>query len=115
MRRFILVSAFTALCSWAIDVPRVGYSRDAQGIVRPVDGVGGNFLLGDSLADDVALAFAWNGEFGIRKTETSLEWWESAGARVDGIDVPAGDVVIGFDWAGGQSAWVYSNNSRALY
>jgi hypothetical protein len=115
MRRVILFSAFTALCAWAIDVPRVGYSRDAQGTVRPVDGVAGNFLLGDSLADDVALDFAWNGIFGIRKTEKTLEWWDSAGARVDGIDFPAGDVVIGFDRAGGQTAWVYSNETQTLY
>ena len=114
MKRVILFLAFAPLCALAIDVPRVGYSRDAQGMVRPIDGVAGNFLLGDPLADDAAVAFAWSGTFGIRKTDTALEWWDSAGMRVDGIDFPAGDVVIGFDRAGRSSALIYSTSSQKL-
>jgi hypothetical protein len=76
--------------------------------VRPLDGVAGNFLIGDPLAEDAAVAFAWNGAFGIRKTDSVLEWWDSAGARVDSADAPAGDAVIG-------SGLVYPKSNQTLY
>jgi len=113
MRRLLLFIVLLPLAAWPIDVPRVGYARDSQGLVRPLDGVSGNFLIGDPLADDPAVAFAWNGTLGIRKTDASLEWWDSAGVRVASVDAPAGDVVIGFDRAG-SSAWVFSKSDQTL-
>ena len=114
MKRFILFAALSTACAWSIGIPRVGYTRDAQGLVRAVDGIAGNFLVGDPIDARAALAFAWNGNFGIRKTDASIEWLDSTGGLAGSIDAPAGGAVLGFDRAGG-SAWVFFEESQTLY
>ena len=99
-----------ALCAWSIDIPHIGFARDAQGRIVRIDGIAGNFISGQVLADD-AVGFSWNGVFGIRKTDSTIEWWDKAGTRLAAIDAPAGDAVIGF---GVQSALLYSKSAQTL-
>lgn len=108
VKRLSLLMAIGAVCAWSIDIPRIGFARDAQGRIVSIDGIAGNFISGQVLADD-AVGFSWNGVFGIRKTDSTVEWWDNAGTRLAVIDAPAGDVVIGF---GGQSALIYSKSAQ---
>jgi hypothetical protein len=115
MKRLSLWMALGAVSACAIDIPHIGYTRDPQGMVRAIDGIAGNFLLSDPVAADEAVAFAWNGTVGIRKTQTSIEGWNGAAARSTGFDAPAGAVVIGFDRTNSQTAWIYSRSTHALF
>ena len=118
MKRLSLFTSLGALClchsAWAIDIPHIGYARDTQGLVHPIDGVSGNFLVGDPVASDAAVAFASNGIFGIRKTDTSLEWWDASATKRATLDAPPGGVVIGYDRSNSQTAWIYSKTARTL-
>jgi hypothetical protein len=107
-------AAAACLCCWAIDIPRIGFARDLEGRVRPIDGVSGNFVVGEPVASDATVAFAWNGTIGIRKLETSLEWWDSTGTNLMTLDAPAGAAVIGFDRSNSQTAWIYSKAAQTL-
>jgi len=116
MKRSLIFIALGASAScWAIDIPRIGYARDPRGMVRAIDGVSGNFLVGDPVAADAAVAFAWNGSFGVRKTETAVELWDSTGTKTATFDAAAGAVVIGFDRSNAQTAWMYSRSARTLW
>ena len=114
MKRLSYILALCGVgCAWGIDIPRVGFMRDAQGRVIAVNGLAGNFVLDDTAAvAETATAFAWNGSYGIRKTESSLEWWDASGTRVAAVDAPTGDVVFGL---GADTAYVFSKSTRTLF
>ena len=111
MKRLSLILAFGAVSAWSIDIPRIGFARDSQGTIYRVNGLAGNFVQGDPIAADTAVAFSWNGDFGIRKTDAAVEWWDNTGTRLASMDAPAGDAVIGF---GVQTAWIYSKSAHTL-
>lgn len=119
MKRLSLSTSLGLLCLcpgvWAIDIPHIGYARDPQGMVRSIDGVSGNFRVGDPVAADAALAFEWNGIFGIRKTAASLEWWDASGTKLASMDAPPGEAVIGYDRSNSQTGWIYSTTGRSLF
>lgn len=100
----------TTLTTWAIDTPRIGFTRDTQNHIIPIDGIAGNLIAGDPIADDT-LAFSWNGVFGIRKTDSTIEWWNQSG-EIKAFDAPAGAVIIGY--AQPQSALIYSKSAQTL-
>ena len=104
--------ALGAVCAWSIDIPRIGFARDAQGRVVSINGIAGNFIAGDASAAGLTVSFSWNGSYGIRKTDSTIEWWDSSGATLATLDAPAGDAVIGF---GVRSALIYSKSADALY
>lgn len=110
MKRAILLTAALTVCALAIDIPRIGFARDAQGRVKAINGIAGNFVLGE-IAEG-ALAFSWNGSYGIRKTDSALHWLDGSGATVATFAAPAGDAVIGF--GDGQAAYIFSKSAGML-
>ncbi|HEY3740596.1 MAG TPA: hypothetical protein VGL53_12165 [Bryobacteraceae bacterium] len=119
MKKLSLFTPLGLLCLCqgvgAIDIPHIGYARDPQGMVRPVDGVSGNFRIGDPVAADPSLAFEWNGVFGIRKIAASIEWWDASATRLVTFDAPSGGAVIGYDRSNFQTAWIYSATAHTLF
>ena len=110
MKRVSLLTAALAVCALAIDIPRIGFARDAQGRVVAVNGIAGNFVSGEPGAYTEALA--WNGSYGIRKTQSTLDWLDESGAMVATFNAPKGAVVIGF--GSGQAVWIFSKSERTL-
>ena len=111
MKRLSLLVALGAVCAWSIDIPRIGFACDAQGRISVVNGIAGNFVLGDMMGGSVA--FSWNGAIGVRKTDSALELWDSTGTVAATFDVPPGEAVIGFG-PDNTTAWIYSPADRAL-
>ena len=110
MKRAILLTAALTVCALAIDIPRIGFARDAQGRVTAINGIAGNFVLGETA--EGALAFSWNGSYGIRKTDSALHWLDGSGATVATLDAPPGDAVIGF--GPDRTAYIFSKSARTL-
>lgn len=108
MKRLCLFLALGPACAWSIDIPRIGFARDAQGHVVAINGIAGNFLVDETPSAATATAFSWNGVTGVLKTDAAVELWDASGVVVATIDSPtAGDAIIGF---GEQGAWVYSKS-----
>ena len=110
MKRAIFLTAALTVCALAIDIPRIGFARDAQGRVTAINGIAGNFVLGETV--EGALAFSWNGSYGIRKTDSALHWLDGSGATVATLDAPPGDAVIGF--GPDRTAYIFSKSARTL-
>ncbi len=111
MKRLCLFMAIGSVCAWSIDIPRIGFARDAQGRVVVVNGIAGNFLVDETASIVVSTAFSWNGITGLRKTEATVELWDASGAVSATFDAPAAGeaaAVVGF---GSQDAWLYSNSN----
>jgi len=58
----LLAAAFS--CIGQLDVPRIGYLAEPGGALRPLAGIGGNFLLGEPVAHEVRAA-VFAGRFGL--------------------------------------------------
>ena len=104
--------ALGAVCAWSIDIPRIGFARDTEGRILAINGIAGNFVAGDASSDSRTVSFSWNGSYGIRKTDSTIEWWDNSGTALALLDAPGGDAVVGF---GVQSALIYSKSTEALY
>src|SRR5271165_3950501 len=75
--------------------PRIGFVSDLTGGLRPVLGVAGNFLLGDSVAQSV-VSSGFSGTFTFVKTNTAL-WIVDGGVETD---FPAGPGPALFSFSG---------------
>ena len=108
MKRLCLFLTLGSACAWSIDIPRIGFTRDAQGRVVAVNGIAGNFLVDETASTVASTAFSWNGVTGVRKTDAAVELWDASGTVVATMDGSgAGDAVIGF---GEHGAWIYSKS-----
>lgn len=93
--------------------PLVGYIRDAERDLRPVLGVSGNFVLGDSVAHQV-VSSAFSGSSGILKTESELKVFDRSGRITIGYPAPGGSAVFAF--AGdGSPALIYFTETKTLF
>src|SRR5260221_14688765 len=72
MKAFWIALSMTPLALWAqIATPQIGFMQDGGNALRPVYGIAGNFVLGDSSAADVQAA-SFSGSFGMLKTASTL-------------------------------------------
>ena len=92
--------------------PQLGWLRDAASGLRPVTGIAGNFILGDSVTDGV-VSSAFSGSFGILKNDTSLSVLDRAGQTVFRADSEAGPALFAFA-DDGTPAFVYLTQSQTL-
>ena len=107
MKRLSLMMAVAAVCAQAIEIPRIGFARDAERRVTVVNGLAGNFVLGATMAEPSA-AFSFNGSLGVRITQATVELWDASGAVVTTAETPAGDApIVGL---GGDAAWLFSKS-----
>lgn len=71
-----------------IEAPRAGVIRDRAGVLRPVYGVAGSFVLGEPLADEV-LSAGFSRSDGFAKTASELIVFHD-GKEVDRVPAPPG-------------------------
>jgi hypothetical protein len=79
----------------ALTPPQAGFMRDATDSLRPVYGIAGNFLVGDSVAVGVVSA-AYSGSCGLIKTVSAVVVIDRAGSRVASNDAPDGPALFAF-------------------
>jgi hypothetical protein len=102
IRTVVLMFAASA-CFGQITGPSIGYVRDLRGDLRPVFGVSGAFVLGESIEQGVISA-TFTGSAGLVKKDKELVIYRG-GKAVRSIDAPAGGASFGFDGKG-MPAWV---------
>lgn len=102
-----ILPVFWAACAWAqsgIETPAVGAVVDSSGILRPVQGVAGNFLLGRAIASGV-LSAACSAEVCLAKTDSRI-------VSLSGeTEAPSGPAIFGLD---GSNAVIFFPHSRTF-
>jgi hypothetical protein len=100
MKAFLMALSMTPLALWAqIATPQIGFMQDSGNALRPVYGIAGNFVLGDSAAADVQQA-SFSGSFGIMKTASALIVIDRQGQIVASQDTPTGSALFAFSRTG---------------
>ncbi len=100
MKAFWIALSMTPLALWAqIATPQIGFMQDGGNALRPVYGIAGNFVLGDSAAADVQ-ASSFSGSFGMLKTRSTLIVIDRQGQVVASQDAPAGPALFAFSRTG---------------
>ncbi|MBZ5611946.1 MAG: hypothetical protein LAP38_27100 [Acidobacteriia bacterium] len=114
MKTVLLSLTLAAIASTqpALSPPQVGFLQDSANSLRPVFGIAGNFLMGDSTASDVVAA-AFSGSFGILKTDSALIVTDRQGQRIATQDAPAGQALFAFSREG-SPALAYFPDSNLL-
>lgn len=113
--RLLLIAAIlvaSAAGQSAIRPPQLGFAGQADGTVRPVYGVAGNFILGASVKSEV-ISQAFSGSLGLLKTAATLEVFDAQGRVLASMDAAAGPALFAFS-ADGVSALAYIANGKTL-
>ncbi len=92
--------------------PQLGWVRDADNALRPVTGLAGNFILGDSVLDGV-VSSAFSGSFGIVKTGAALAVIDRVGQILFQTETEPGPALFAFSDQG-LPAFVYLTQSQTL-
>ncbi len=108
----LLLTAGRASSQPAIGPPPAGFIRDFEHSVRPVIGIPGNFLLGDSIGEGV-ISFAFSGVTGLLKTDSSLQVLDRLGQTTYARDAAAGPALFAFA-VDGAPAYTYVVSTRAI-
>jgi hypothetical protein len=104
----ILLIAAPMGAQTALAPPQIGFVADANRSLRPLLGIAGNFVLGDSLADEVS-DVASSGAFALVKTNSAVTVLDSAGVALFTLDTDPGRAVFAFAADGQPSrAWLPS-------
>jgi hypothetical protein len=106
------VIAPRAAAQSGIRPPQVGFAGNADGTLRPVYGVAGNFILGPSIAARV-ISQAFSGSIGLLKTESTLEAFNGQGQMLAATDAAEGPALFAFS-PDGLTALAYVPSSNTL-
>ena len=97
--------------------PQLGFAGAADGSVRPVYGVAGNFILGPSITGEAVaghvVSQAFSGSLGLLKTESSLAAFDAQGKLLATTDAAAGPALFAFS-LDGLTALAYVSSSDTL-
>lgn len=96
----------------ALDPPRIGFVQDSRHAVYPVNGLAGNFLLGEAAWRGIVSA-AFSGSFGLLKTDSKLLAVDRRGKTLGSVDAPPGPALFAFAHDG-SPALAYLPESRTL-
>lgn len=113
MTRFtaLFLIAASAFAQHAVAPPQLGFMEDASLALRPVYGMAGNFILGQSITGRVVSA-AFSGSLGLMKTDSSLAAFNPEGNFLASIDVAGGPALFAFSPSGTTAlAYIASNDS----
>jgi hypothetical protein len=100
MKALLITLAMTPVALWAqITPPQVGFIQDSGNTLRPVYGLAGNFVLGDSAAANVE-AVSFSGSFGMLKTASTLIIIDRQGQVIASQDAAAGPALFAFSITG---------------
>jgi hypothetical protein len=96
MKSFLIALAVTPVALWAqLAAPQVGFIQDSGNVLRPVYGLAGNFVLGDSIAANIEAA-SFSGSFGMVKTTSALVIVDRQGQLIASQDALAGPALFAF-------------------
>jgi hypothetical protein len=96
MKALLVTLSMTPVAMWAqLAAPQVGFIQDSGNALRPVYGLAGNFVLGDSIAANVEAA-SFSGSFGMLKTTSALVVIDRQGEVIASQDAPAGPALFAF-------------------
>lgn len=112
MKFALMAFGLASFCQAQIGAPQVGLITDANRSVRPVLGLAGNFLLGESLGED-CLSSASSGSFTLVKTSSSVLVFNRLGETMAALDVEDGPALFAFA-ADGSPALIFLPGSSAL-
>jgi len=113
MKALLVTLLMTPVAMWAqLAAPQVGFIQDSGNALRPVYGLAGNFVLGDSIAANVEAA-AFSGSFGMLKTTSALEVVDRLGQVIASQDAPAGPALFAFS-RNAAPALAYLPNANVL-
>jgi hypothetical protein len=91
--------------------PQMGFAGAADGTLRPVYGVAGNFILGPSVAGKV-ISQAFSGSLGLLKTESTLVAFDGQGRVLATKYAAAGPALFAFSPDGATAiAYIASSNT----
>ncbi len=120
MRRFLATTFLTttliallmaASAAAQIRAPRLGFAGAADGTLRPVYGVAGNFILGSPLAGHV-VSQAFSGPLGLLKTDSTLAAFDGQGKVLATTAASAGPALFAFSPDGATAiAYIASSNT----
>src|SRR5437016_879447 len=100
MKAFLIALSIAPVALWAqLATPQIGFIQDSGNALRPVYGIAGNFVLGDSAAAGVQAA-SFSGSFGMLKTRSTLIVIDRQGQVVASQDAPAGPALFAFSRTG---------------
>jgi hypothetical protein len=85
----------SAAAQSGIRPPQLGFASNADGTLRPVYGVAGNFILGPSVQGKV-ISEAFSGSLGLLKTESTLAVFDAQGRILAAMDAAAGPALFAF-------------------
>jgi hypothetical protein len=108
----LLFIVASAAAQPGIRPPQLGFAGDADGTLRPVYGVAGNFILGPAISDKV-ISQAFSGSLGLLKTESTLAAFDGEGKMLATIDAAAGPALFAFS-PDGLAALAYVPSSNTL-
>jgi hypothetical protein len=109
----VLILAAAACAQPALAPPQVGFLQDGANSFRPVFGIAGNFVLGDSVLNGVTDA-SYSGSFALLKTDTSVIAVDSQGQVLGAMDAAAGPADFAF-FSDGSPAFVYLPGPNLLF
>jgi hypothetical protein len=91
----VTLAGIVACAQPALTPPQIGFLQDGADSLRPVYGIAGNFILGDSAAEGLVTA-AFSGSFGLLKTDSALIVIDRLGHPIASQDAPAGSAFFAF-------------------
>jgi hypothetical protein len=107
----------SAAAQSAIRPPQLGFAGAADGTLRPVYGVAGNFILGPAITGKAVagkvISQAFSGSLGLLKTESTLAAFDGRGKVLATTDAAAGPALFAFS-LDGVTALAYVESSNIL-
>jgi hypothetical protein len=126
MKQFAAISliALSVVASAAAQIraPQLGFAGAADGTLRPVYGVAGNFILGPAVFGNAGagqggagkvISEAFSGSLGLLKTDSTLEVFDGQGRMLATTDAAAGPALFAFS-LDGVTALAYVGSSNTL-
>jgi hypothetical protein len=96
MKALLITFSMTPVAMWAqLAAPQVGFIQDSANALRPVYGLAGNFVLGDSIGANIE-AVSFSGSFGMLKTTSALVVVDRQGQVIASQDAPTGPALFAF-------------------
>jgi hypothetical protein len=113
----VVIMAPSAPAQPAIRPPQLGFAGNADGTLRPVYGVAGNFMLGPSVTGEAVagkvISLAFSGSLGLLKTDSTLSAFNGQGQALATTDAAAGPALFAFS-SDGVTALAYVASSDTL-
>jgi hypothetical protein len=106
------ISAGMMWAQTALTTPQAGFMQDAANSFRPVFGIAGNFLPGDTVMAGVISA-AYSGSYGLVKTASAVLAISKDGSLAATQDAPDGPALFAFRRTG-EPALAYLTSANAL-